>query len=364
MKIINFKSKKNTGLKVKSKDKFHYRKGKAPYYTAPKFIQNNYGIKETFENGLFILNDGTYNKAYELIFRENADLKAAFKILRGYDLNFHIYNGEKIHLLIEGAGDKDYVKMMEDMERLETDMAENLKNAGITLEKLDLEKRFFTTHAFLTKALGSPEKALNVENYQTDVAAWMEDFLLKDADGVGEKQLLFKDKTYCMYFLKADENIPEIIKKLKLLKKITIRTDFESVKDQAVGAFFRNNYMGYEKELKVIKEEDPELFEVYTSDTNNEDKKNFTSCGVSILVQTENEKELENIEGNFKEISEKYSCEIEKNYGLQKELFIGFTPFSKCNYSSVRLYRSKHAANFFYHDTESPEADFTNFFIS
>lgn len=345
--MIKLKNKKNSGLRVKKKDRFKIKKGKVPYSIAPQFIQNGYGIKETFENGLFILNDCTYNKAYQITFKENADFNAAFKILRGYDVNFSIYNIKSSYLMIEGTVDKDLKKMLDDIEKLESDMNEKLKNTGVVLKNLDTEKRFCIAHNFLTGVLGHPERALNVENYQTNIEDWMEDFLLKEADGITENKLQFENTCCCMYFLKAEENISEILKELSQIKNISIRIDFEAIKDQAVGAFFRENYMGYEKELKKIKEEDFELFEVYASDAINDDKKIFTSCGVSIMI-TEGEKELEYLEKLFHEISFKYNCSIEKNYGVQKELFIGFIPFSKCDFRSVRLYRSKNAENFFY----------------
>lgn len=333
----------------KKKERFKRKNGKVPYSIAPTFFKEHFEVKNVMENGIFIYEDNTSDKVYEVIEESVVDSNLEFEILRSYDVNFkiHILNNKK-YLTLEFSEDKNFIDLDAVITRLETDMFAKLKSSGIVLKTINFEERMEIAHTFFVD--GRINGTMNVMNYHDNVESWKEDFELQKTDTSSEKQIVLENgKIIKMFFIrKLDENINEVLESIKNIPDVNvIKIEAEAIKDQAVGAFFRANYMGYEVEMNKLKKEDPALWNVYAGDALDEDKRQFSSCGAYFILKADEEEKLQKDEKILNEISQKFNCEIEAIYGPEKAFYSGLIPFVKGRFKASRLYRNDKAKEFF-----------------
>lgn len=326
-------------VKISRKDRFKKKKkSKIGASSAPIFMTDKYGLITVMDNGTFQFKNGDTNRLYKLTISEETDKRNAFNVMRNYDIPFSIfYIQDAIYLMMTIQG-KDLDSAEENFQEIEKDLFLNMKKNQISIDIILFEERMRLIHKCLINGLD--KENINVTNYYENISGWKSEFLFQDHDGFEEKYLTGdREETFRMlYIRKVQTGIDALIHDLAKVDTIdVIKFDYEPLADQAVGEFFRNNYMGCEKELKAVSRQNPEIYDIYIGSVDDEDKRQFTMSGISILLHMRSVEEMEDTEKKIKFIMDRYECRYEYYYGLMKEIFLGFIPFKSEATKQLRL---------------------------
>lgn len=330
--------KKNKNKKLKRKDRFkEIKKGVIPMSNTPAFLKKVWGTSVAADNGIFQSSNNLFDRMYKVKINDRkTSQQEIFNIFRNYDIRFKIsYLDEDIYICF--LFDK---KSIEDVwvecDAVEKKLLLELNANGIELIPLNLQERLKTVHRFVT------EKEPMIANY-TDPAHildWKEDLELSsfsENEGIMEHQ----SHKYIIFFISSfsdkTNNFIEELREQKIIKSIAY--DISPVSDRAVKAFFDSNYMGCENILYNIKKNEPELYDVYTNDSEN-DSRYFSLVSISFLCNIETTSELERI----KMLVDRYSLGIKFCHQNIVRYFKSFCCMCEWNYNQARCIKSKEAA--------------------
>ncbi|WP_294359710.1 hypothetical protein [uncultured Clostridium sp.] len=325
-------------VKVSRKDRFKKKKkSKIGVSSAPIFMTDQYGLINVTDR-TFQFKNGDTNRLYKVTISEDTDKRNAFNVMRLYDIPFSIfYIKNSIYLMITIHG-KDLDSVEEKFQEIEKHLFLNMKKNQISIDIIPFEERMRLIHICLINGLD--KENINVTNYYENISGWKSEFLFQDHDGFEEKYLTGdREETFRMLYIRQEKTgMDALVHELERIAAIdVIRFDYEPVPDQAVGEFFRNNYMGCERELKAVSRNNPEIYDIYIGNVDDEDKRQFTMVGVSFLIHTQSVEEMCNVEKEIKFIMDRYECSYEYYYGLMKETFLGFIPFLSEGTKQLRL---------------------------
>ena len=338
----------NEVIKVSKKDVFKYKGKTVPkVYIVPDYIRKMYKLKEVCENGVFMYAEDYANKLYIMDVGENVNKATAFKKLRGYDADFSFYYFKDAEYLLVSVSAETINEAIESFDSLENDLFSNMKISDVALENVNFQERMEIIHKGLVNGLnGTP---LHVSDYIENVAGYKMDFMFDKYNSVYEDSVTTDTDTYFkMIFVRKANNLDAIVRELNKLSYVEeIKFDFEHIPDQAVVAFYENTYMGYDKEKKIIDKINPELYDILISNPNAEDKRLFTTCGMSVLLKLNStEEELESI-SDIEKIFSDNKCMYEYYYGNLLSVYLSFIPFFSHGVKQNRLMQGEKCLVFF-----------------
>lgn len=338
----------NKVIKVSKKDFFKYKGKMVPkVYIVPGYIRKMYNLKEVCENGVFLYEENYANKLYFMDVGENVDKATAFKKLRGYDVDFSFYYFKDAEYLLVSVSAETINGAIESFDALENDLFSNMKISDVALENVNFQERMKIIHKGLVNGLN--DVPLNVSDYIENVAGYKMDFMFEKYNSVYEDSVTTDTDTYFkMLFVRRANNLDAIVRELNKLSYVEeIKFDFEHIPDQAVVAFYENTYMGYDKEKKIIDKINPELYDILISNPNAEDKRLFTTCGMSVLLKLNStEEELESI-SDIEKIFSDNKCMYEYYYGNLLSVYLSFIPFFSHGVKQNRLMQGEKCLVFF-----------------
>lgn len=335
--------------KVSKKDKFKPKgKGDVKIYTSPDYIKKRYKLKEVCETGIFFFEGNYANKLYHMEVGSNVDKQTAFKKLRGYDVDFSFYTYKSMEYLLITVSAQNMNEALESFGTLETDLFSSMKMSDISLENVDFQERMEIIHKGIVNGL--EDAPINVTDYVENVVGYKKDFMFEKYDAVYEDNVTTDTDTFfkMLFVRKGNNSLDEIVRKLNELSFVEeIKFDFEHLPDQAVVSFFENTYMGYEKEKKIIDKVNPEFYDVLISHPNAEDKRLFTTCGISVLLKLNSaEEELEAV-ADIEEIFMDTECKYEYFYGDLLSVYLSFIPFYSHGVKQNRLMQGEKCLAYF-----------------
>ena len=338
----------NKVIKVSKKDFFKYKGKMVPkVYIVPGYIRKMYKLKEVCENGVFLYEENYANKLYFMDVGENVDKATAFKKLRGYDVDLSFYYFKDAEYLLVSVPAETINDAIESFDSLENDLFSNMKISDVALENVNFQERMKIIHKGLVNGLN--DAPLNVSDYTENVAGYKMDFMFEKYNSVYEDSVTTDTDTYFkMIFVRKANNLDAIVRELNKLSYVEeIKFDFEHIPDQAVVAFYENTYMGYDKEKKIIDKINPELYDILISNPNAEDKRLFTTCGMSVLLKLNStEEELESI-SDIEKIFSDNKCMYEYYYGNLLSVYLSFIPFFSHGVKQNRLMQGEKCLVFF-----------------
>ena len=334
--------------RVSKKDKFQLKKrSKVEIYVAPKYLNQKYGLFEVTKEGLFLFKSNKANKLYSMKVGERCNKAEAFQILRNYDNDFSVFYTEKNDYLLITINESTMEAAKESFDTLEADMIVNLQKNDVSLKELSFQERMEIIHDFLT--MGVLHEKVSVTDYLDNVLGYKADFFLNSYD-VSEEEYLGTDSERVLDMLFIRKNMISLDNPMREIMELPFvkvcKFDYECIPDRAVAAFIENTYMGFDKEKKHINKVNPDLYDVLIGRETDEDKKLFTSIGLSILTENERGERTENLK-QIEHILERYSVSFEYYYGNMLNNFLSFVPFMSETVKQNRLQQAERSLAFF-----------------
>lgn len=335
--------------KISKKDLFRLnKKAKKGSFFAPGFLLANYSLTEVTDDGIFLFKQNIANKLYEISLSDYIDGEKAYGILRNLDAEFstYYYSGRTYLLLSIQAN--NIAAAMESFSMIESEIFKNLARCSVELEALSFGERMALIHEMMVNGL--EDKRVSISDYHTEASGYKEDFLLQEYDTLSEDFLKTNTETLFQiaYVRKLKKYPNDMLKEVLELPFVEVcKIGFECIPDKAVVSFIENTYMGFEKELKIINKNNPDLYDIFTSPKTAEDKKQFAMCGIMLLLKHEDSSSMEENYSTMASLFKKYDCSFELCFGNLLQQFLTFVPFQTDVAKQYRLMQGNMASSFF-----------------
>lgn len=335
--------------KIKSKGK-EKKENTVQIFRTPHFLEKQYHVCMVTENGLFILKDHSCTILYKMV--QDSGCKAGveipfFEVLRSYDVEyrFFYYGTEDIYLevLIKSENQNKSVNI-ERIEQMEQDMLFKLSDGGITLKTVCLDERLRLIHKRICQYNNAADK--NIMNYQNHVEAWKEDVELKSYT-LDENILQIGDYQIKMAFVREfpKKHIKECVQQLLSIEDIEcVMIQYSPVKDEALKAFFYNNYMGCDNERRKLQTKNPVIYKILSGNTLS-DTRAYCFMGIHIFYAFTSKEHMQEIQKKMDVMMDTFHIKISDYQTNPLDTLKEFIPLGEWNYHQCRLFLNEDIKN-------------------